>query len=232
MLVSRLDGPTAEIVRRMISDAVETEKNGLWGRAYVDGAAILEGGLADGDEWLRTVTKDLRGSASRWFTTTSPATFSVGFPMNDCALYYGWYAGGVPDRSPTRVRLRARCDRSAHPFFSANTLRYGRGQLGGAAPRKGATASLGNVYEPYLQLTAHLDIFNDRLLHGFTFAESAYMATRVLSWMDVAVGDPLYRPYASWLQLDSSKAGASRRQLADVSRFRDQKQRRRSRPII
>ncbi|MDQ3413580.1 MAG: hypothetical protein M3480_01170, partial [Verrucomicrobiota bacterium] len=51
-------------------------------------------------------------------------------------------------------------------------------------------------------LTAHLDIFNDRLLHGFTFAESAYMSQRVLSWMNVAVGDPLYRPFVSWLQLE------------------------------
>src|SRR6185295_9208264 len=70
---------------------------------------------------------------------------------------------------------------------------------------RGAAATIGNVYEPYLQLTAHLDIFNDRLLHGFTFAESANMATPVLSWMDVAVGDPLYRPFASWLQLDANR---------------------------
>src|SRR2546430_10419383 len=70
---------------------------------------------------------------------------------------------------------------------------------------RGAPASLGNVYEPYLRLTAHLNIFNDRLLHGFTFAESAYTSIQVLSWMSVMVGDPLYRPYASWLQLDSPR---------------------------
>jgi tetratricopeptide (TPR) repeat protein len=70
---------------------------------------------------------------------------------------------------------------------------------------RGATASLGNVYEPYLQLTNHLNIFNDRLLHGFTFAESAYMSIQALSWMNVMVGDPLYRPYASWLQIDASR---------------------------
>jgi hypothetical protein len=67
---------------------------------------------------------------------------------------------------------------------------------------KGAAASLGNVYEPYLQFTSHLDMFNDRLLHGFTFAESAYMSTRAVSWMSVMVGDPLYRPFASWNQID------------------------------
>ena len=86
--------------------------------------------------------------------------------------------------------------------FSADTLRSSDSQLGGAAPQQRRGGSLGNVYEPYLQLTAHLDIFNDRLLHGFTFAESAYMSQRVVSWMNVAVGDPLYRPFGSWLQLD------------------------------
>jgi hypothetical protein len=44
-------------------------------------------------------------------------------------------------------------------------------------------------------------VFNDRLLHGFTFAESAYMSMEALSWMSVMVGDPLYRPYSSWLQI-------------------------------
>ena len=75
---------------------------------------------------------------------------------------------------------------------------------------RGAAATIGNVYEPYLELTAHLDILSDRLLHGFTFAESVFMASRVLSWMGVAVGDPLYRPYLTWTQIDSKtppKAG-------------------------
>ena len=61
-----------------------------------------------------------------------------------------------------------------------------------------------------LQMTAHLDIFNDQLLKGFTLAESAYMATRALSWMTVVVGDPLYRPYASWLQIDRRKSDGAK----------------------
>src|SRR5437868_14124184 len=39
LLVTRLDAPgSAATVRRMIVDAVEAEKNGLWGRAFVDGS--------------------------------------------------------------------------------------------------------------------------------------------------------------------------------------------------
>jgi hypothetical protein len=70
---------------------------------------------------------------------------------------------------------------------------------------RGAAASVGNVYEPFLQLTSHLNILNDRLLHGFTFAESAYASIEALSWMSVVVGDPLYRPYAAWMQIDLSR---------------------------
>jgi hypothetical protein len=89
--------------------------------------------------------------------------------------------------------------------FSASTLRDPKSNWVAPLVSKGAAASIGNVYEPYLQLTARLDIFNDRLLHGFTFAESAYMSIRALSWMSVMVGDPLYRPYASWLQIDAPR---------------------------
>jgi hypothetical protein len=76
----------------------------------------------------------------------------------------------------------------------ASTLRDKNSGWAGPLVSRGAAATVGNVYEAYLELTAHLDILNDRLLHGFTFAESVFMSSRGLSWMGVAVGDPLYRP--------------------------------------
>jgi hypothetical protein len=123
--------------------------------------------------------------------------------MTDCALYYGWYAGKVtgPFTHPDFHFVPGAIAVHIHSF-SGSTLRDPNATWVGPLVTKGAAASLGNVYEPYLQLTSRLDTFNDRLLHGFTFAESAYMATPVLSWMTVMVGDPLYRPYGSWLQID------------------------------
>ncbi|MBA3963191.1 MAG: TIGR03790 family protein [Chthoniobacterales bacterium] len=210
LLVTRLDAPTAGIVRRMIADAVEAEKAGLWGRAYVDGAHNTSGGLADGDEWLRTVVKDLRRVGIPVVYDRKPSVFPSGYPVTNCVLYYGWYAGGIsgPFAEPDFVFPRGAIAVHIHSF-SANTLRHADANWVAPLLSKGATASLGNVYEPYLQMTAHLDIFNDRLLHGFTLAESAYMATRALSWMTVVVGDPLYRPYAAWLQLDSTKGSSA-----------------------
>jgi hypothetical protein len=84
--------------------------------------------------------------------------------------------------------------------YSANTLRSTTNNWCGPLIARGAAATLGNVYEPYLSLTANLDIFQDRLMSGLTLAESAYMSMRALSWMGVVIGDPLYRPYAVWNQ--------------------------------
>jgi uncharacterized protein (TIGR03790 family) len=211
LLVARLDAPTAAIVRRMIVDSVETEKIGLWGRAYVDGAHNTATGLADGDAWLQTVVKDLRRVGIPTVYDQKREVFPAGYPMTDCALYYGWYAASVtgPFRDPGFAFRHGAIAVHIHSF-SASTLRYADANWVAPLLSKGAAASLGNVYEPYLQMTAHLDIFNDRLLNGFTLAESAYMATRGLSWMTVVVGDPLYRPYASWFQIDLKKAAAPR----------------------
>ena len=206
LLVCRLDAPTPELVRRMIIDSVAVEKNGLWGRAYVDSSHHTAPGSEMGDKWMSDIVSQLRKTGVPVVEEDSPAVFPEGFPMNDCALYYGWYAGGVtgPFNQPDFKFLPGAIAVHIHSF-SASTLRDPN--AGWTAPliARGAAASIGNVYEPYLQLTSHLDILNDRLLHGFTFAESAYMSSQVLSWMSVMVGDPLYRPYASWLQIDAAR---------------------------
>jgi hypothetical protein len=62
----------------------------------------------------------------------------------------------------------------------ASTLRDKNSGWAGPLVSRGAAATVGNVYEPYLELTAHLDILNDRLLHGFTFGE-AYSCRREVS---------------------------------------------------
>ncbi len=206
LLVCRLDAPTAETVRRMIVDSIAAEKNGLWGRAYVDRAHNSGAGLQIGDKWLEEIGAQLRKVGVPVVDDDAPAVFPTGFPMSDCALYYGWYAPNVTGPF-TQFDFRFVPGAVAVHIhsFSAATLRDPNANWVAPLLTKGAAASLGNVYEPYLQLTTNLNIFNDRLLHGFTLAESAYMSQRALSWMSVVVGDPLYRPYVSWLQIDSKK---------------------------
>jgi len=203
LLVCRLDAPEVATVRRMITDAVETEKSGLWGRAYIDGAHNFTPSLGIGDRWLAQARDQLHKAGVPLIYDDTPEIFPNGYPMTDCALYYGWYTDKIagPFTQPDFQFVPGAVAVHIHSF-SASTLHDENSGWAGPLLSKGAAATIGNVYEPYLQLTAHLDVLNDRLLHGFTFAESAYMASPVLSWMSVMVGDPLYRPYASWLQID------------------------------
>jgi uncharacterized protein (TIGR03790 family) len=210
LLVCRLDAPTAATVRRMIADAIEAEKTGLWGRAYVDGSHNTAPGLGLGDSWLAEIPEQLHKAGVPVIYDDLPAIFPEGYPMTDCALYFGWYAEKVSGPfnqfdfqfTPGAIAVHLHS-------FSASTLHDEHANWAGPLLSKGAAATIGNVYEPYLQLTSHLSVLSDRLLHGFTFAESAYMSMETISWMSVMVGDPLYRPYAAWLEIEEKRDGGT-----------------------
>ena len=195
MLVGRLDGPSDAIVRRMIEDSVAVEQSGLWGRCYVDARGFTPeaGALYEGDGWLEKIAKDCDLPV---VIDRRPELFETGFPMREVALYFGWYAAGVagPFTRPD-FRLEPGSVAVHIHSFSASSLRDADQGWVGPLLAKGAAATCGNVYEPYLHLTVHLDILLNRLQAGFTFGESAYMAMPALSWMGTVVGDPLYRPF-------------------------------------
>jgi uncharacterized protein (TIGR03790 family) len=211
LLVCRLDAPTTAIVKKMIVDSIAAEKGGLWGRAYVDSAHGESPGYEIGDQWLSEIPNELhKVGIPVVYRGPVPGIFPEGYPMSDCALYYGWYSPNVAGsfNNPGFRFVPGAIAMHIHSF-SAGTLRDSNANWVGPLLARGAAASIGNVYEPYLQLTTHPDILNDRLLHGFTFAESAYSATEALSWMGVVVGDPLYRPYANWIQIANEPAKPS-----------------------
>ncbi|MFL6540121.1 MAG: TIGR03790 family protein [Chthoniobacterales bacterium] len=158
LLVCRLDAPTAATVKRMITDAIETEKTGLWGRAYVDGAHNTSGGLQVGDQWLSEIVKQMHNAGIPVVFDDTPPMFPDGYPMSDCALYYGWYSANVAGPFTQFDFSFVRGAVAAHIHsFSASTLRDANANWVGPLLTKGAAASLGNVYEPYLQLTTHFD---------------------------------------------------------------------------
>lgn len=55
---------------------------------------------------------------------------------------------------------------------------------------EGVTGAKGYCYEPYLDAVAHPDILFDRYTDFYNLAESYYMASKYIGWMDVIVGDP------------------------------------------
>lgn len=199
LLPARLDGPTPFIVRAMIDDSLAAERDGLCGWSYVDGRGITSGGYAEGDQWMGNLVASMRAQGLPVIFDNNPPTFPAGYPVTDAAVYFGWYAGAVDGPfADNTFQFRPGAIAVHLHSFSAATLLNPTANWCGPLLARGAAATLGNVYEPYLSLTANLDIFQDRLMAGFTLAESAWMSQRALSWMGVAVGDPLYRPYKGW----------------------------------
>lgn len=196
VMVARLDGTSSVVVNQRVDDAIEVERRGLWGRAYIDLARKTDGGYAQGEKWLMN-TANLYGQAG--FLTVIDAhapTYPPNYPMEDAALYFGWYSGAAdgPFKNPDFKFAKGAVACHIHSYSAAT---MGRPAFWvSALVDKGASAMLGNVWEPYLGLTHHLDLFNARLLQGYTFIEAAYMSAPALSWMNIAVGDPLYRPFS------------------------------------
>ncbi len=207
-LVCRLDGPSDAIVRRMIDDAIATEKTGLWGWAYLDARNITTGGYAEGDEWITRAGDMMRRKGLPVISDYAPEIFPKGYPVTNAAIYYGWYTSNIDGALAERDFKFLPGAIAVHIHsFSARTIRAPDLAWAGPLLFHGAAATMGNVYEPFLSLTVNFDLLQDRLMSGFTLAESAYAATRGLSWMGVVLGDPLYRPYANWNSFDTKSDG-------------------------
>ncbi|MBK8092295.1 MAG: TIGR03790 family protein [Verrucomicrobiaceae bacterium] len=225
LLIGRLDGPDDKTVRRMIDDAVATEQSGLQGRAVIDLAQKNTGGYKEGEDWLKnTALVYQRYGIPTWTDRVEPL-LQDHWPLPDTALYFGWYTSDIQGAiaSPEFQFRRGAVVCHLHSF-SAAQLRDGTRSWCGPLLTRGAAATFGNVFEPYLGLTVHFDILNLRLLEGFTLAEAGWNATPALSWMNVILGDPLYRPFAknSGLGLGSEEdrdyllyRGAARRSPID-----------------
>jgi uncharacterized protein (TIGR03790 family) len=209
LLVGRLDGPSPATVRRMMADAVAVERTGLLGRMYVDARGIREGGYAEGDTWLRAVATDLQEAGYDCELDDREPLLAEDFPMTDAAVYAGWYAGqmvGPMKREGFRFRPGAV---AVHIHSSsAASLRTRTSYWAGPLLEQGAAATVGNVFEPYLSLTPHLDELFRRLLAGATFIEAAWASQPVASWQTTMVGDPLYRPFARSVDEQVAAGGA------------------------
>jgi uncharacterized protein (TIGR03790 family) len=192
VLTARIDAPTFATCERMIRDAVEVEKTGLWGRAYVD----IANKFPQGDNWLEAVVKSDAQAGIPTVVDRYNETLPQNYPMTDAALYYGWYDWNVSGPFLNkRFEFRKGAVAMHLHSFSAEQLSNAAKNWSGALLEKGAAVTIGNVYEPYLHLTHDFSILHQRLLAGDSWVEACWMAMPVTSWQGVVLGDPLYKPF-------------------------------------
>ena len=197
LMVARLDGPSASLAKRLVDRAIAAERDGLWGRAYIDLRGLAGGPFKAGDDRLRRVGEITRRSGFTTVVDEKPETLPAGFPASQIAFYAGWYGINVEGVfAESTVEFMPGAIAYHLHSFNGSMIRDAYARWIGPFVRKGATATFGSVFEPYLELTPDQPLFFSRLIQdGFTFGEAGYAATRALSWQTVFVGDPLYRPF-------------------------------------
>ncbi len=197
LIVARLDGPTAEIANGLVDKALQAEHDGLWGRAYFDARGLdPTNNYYLGDQWILAAAQISRELGFETTVDDKPETFPASFPMSQIAIYCGWYD---PDASGPFALPKVEFMPGAFAYhlhsFSASTIRSTTQNWCGPLLAKGATCTMGCVYEPYLAGTPNVAVFLQMFGSGFTFGEAAWAAQPVLSWQTTVIGDPLYRPF-------------------------------------
>jgi uncharacterized protein (TIGR03790 family) len=202
-LVSRLDGPTPAVVRRVIDDSMEAEREGLKGKAYFD-ARWREKHLTEKGRKLsayemydlaihntaRVVRKTGRLPV---ILDEEPTLFAPG-EAPEAAIYCGWYSLGKYIDAFTWVKGAVGYHVASSECTTLKTA--GSTVWCKAMLEKGVAATIGPVAEPYLQSFPAPEVFFGCLLGGkLTLVECYALANPFWSWQQVLIGDPLYRPF-------------------------------------
>jgi uncharacterized protein (TIGR03790 family) len=202
LFVSRLDGPSVEIVKRLVDEAIAAEKQGLKGQAVIDARGIAFDprtdpagtGYAGYDESMRETAKLLEKAGLTVVLDDQGPLLKPG-AAKEVALYCGWYSVGhfvdCCDYVPGAIAWHL-------ASFEATTLRNNDSKAW--CPnllKKGVCATLGPVAEPYtIGFPKPAEFFGFLLTGEYTLVECYAQTTVLGSWMMVLVGDPLYRPFS------------------------------------
>ena len=208
LMVGRLDGPTPAVARRLVDDALATERQGLTGVFYIDARGLTGKEEAGNYVWfdhhllhLAEVLKEF--SALKLVLDKGPGLMPPG-SAPDAALYCGWYslAKYVPAFSWKRGAVGYHVASS-----EATTLKKPGSQVWCKRMlEEGVAATLGPVAEPYLFSFPLPDQFFPVLMTGQpTLLEAYFLTVPQVSWMQILIGDPLYRPFKQNPAIDPGK---------------------------
>ena len=200
LLVARIDGPDIETAYRIIDDSIAVEKTGLRGIGYFDARWEIPKGEKLSGYALYDVSIHKSADAVSKKMKVVMDEKEVLFSENsapEAALYCGWYSYGKYIDSFTWVRGAV-----GYHIASAEctTLKKDSTVWCRRMLQEGVAATIGPVYEPYVEGFPLPEIFFTVLTEGdFDLGESYLISLPFLSWQMVLVGDPLYRPFASTL---------------------------------
>ena len=201
--VCRLDGPTSQIVKRIIDDSLATEEKGIVGTAYFDARTRRPDSLRKPNTQNQYLNYDrslymaaqlvTQGGRLPVVVNDKPELFKPGECPN-AVLYSGWY-------SHAKYVDAFAWQKGAVGYHIASsecsTLKSKKSQVWCKRMlEEGIAATLGPTSEPYLQAFPLPEIFFGLLLDGrLSLIECYALSNPYWSWQMVLIGDPLYRPF-------------------------------------
>ena len=200
LLVSRLDAPKPDIVKRMIDDSLAAEAVGLKGNAYFDGRYKRDKKLSPKASFYKRYDEGIYRAADRLkksnllpvVVDSNEKLFQPG-TAPDTALYLGWYSMGNYIDAFDWVKGSIGMHVAS---VECESLRNKRNLWCRRMLEDGAAAVIGPVGEPYLQAFPQPEAFLGFLSDGFySLVESYFLSQPYLSWRMILVGDPLYNPF-------------------------------------
>jgi uncharacterized protein (TIGR03790 family) len=193
LMACRIDGPEDFIARRIIDDSIRVEKEGLRGIAYFDARLPKPSknnmkhymaGIGKYDIRLHRTAEIVKKSKIMPVVINEKHSLFKPGQCPDAALYCGWY-------SLNKYIDAFEWQPGAIGYHVVSSKLWYNSML-----KDGITATLGPVYEPYLQAFPIPEIFFGYLIDGhLTLVECYMVSLPYLSWQMVLFGDPLYRPF-------------------------------------
>jgi uncharacterized protein (TIGR03790 family) len=215
LVTCRLDGPTPDIAKRLVDDALTAEAKGLKGKAYFDARGMKLDvksqqqwtGYQGYDESFREAAELMRKAEFDVILDDKDPVF----PKDSCpdaALYAGWYshANFVDSFTfPTGAVAYHLASSEATTLRNKDSKVWCPNLL-----KKGVAVTMGPVAEPYTVAFPKASEFFGFLATGkYTVAECYARTTIITSWMMTLVGDPLYNPFAKEPKLKDDDVFAS-----------------------
>jgi uncharacterized protein (TIGR03790 family) len=199
LMVSRLDGPDAETVKRVIDDTIKAEEKGLSGIAYFDARWPEPGrkklsAYAIYDKSIHLAAGRVKKNGRLPVILDEKKRLFKPDVCPDAALYCGWYSlANYVDA------FKWKSGSIGYHIASSecSTLKRKKSNVWCKKMlEKGIAATIGPVSEPYVNAFPLPELFFGLLVEGnLTLAECYLVSIPYLSWKMVLLGDPLYRPF-------------------------------------
>jgi uncharacterized protein (TIGR03790 family) len=195
MIVSRLDGPTADIACSLVDGAMIAEQRGLRGLACFDSRGYTEGskpGLDVYDVDIVTAYRNFKNAGWKCILDRTESLFPVG-KCEGTAIYCGWYS--LKNYRPAFTFVPGAVGYHIASWEAVDMRNVESKQWVPGLLSDGITATIGAVAEPYLQSFPLPSEFFASLLEGYSLGEAYFNTLPFNSWQQMLIGDPLYRPF-------------------------------------